>query len=202
MTDLDLEAKRLELYDRTRNELLEKQLSNSETYDKSLLTLSSAFLGLSLTFLKDIVPLAQARHFWVLSLSWLGFTVVIVGTIWSFIYGQRVIKRLLEAARRYYKEQDQTAFEVSQKYSERLDYINELSGFAFIASVIFSVAFVIANIQLEGPMSKQTNSQRITVERSQPVNQFQAVKPAQNPVQSNQQQSGTQQSNNTPKPKE
>lgn len=202
MKDENEEARRLALYDKTRDELLKQQISNSETYDKSLLTLSSAFLGLSLAFVKDIVPLAEVQHLWILFLSWAGLTLVIVGTIWSFIYGQRVIKRLLDGARRYYKEKDQTAFEESRTYSEKLDRVNEFSGFVFIVAVLLSVAFVFVNIQPVASMSKETKTQGETPKKSRPVNQFQEVKPTTTPQQGNQQQSGGQQSAATPKPKE
>ena len=39
---------------------------NQEEYDKQLLTLSSAFLALSLTFTKDVVPFHSAAHKWLL----------------------------------------------------------------------------------------------------------------------------------------
>lgn len=38
------------LYANARTELLDRQFSNSQAYDKAVLTLSSAFLALSLTF--------------------------------------------------------------------------------------------------------------------------------------------------------
>lgn len=202
MEDENEEARRLALYDKTRGELLKQQISNSETYDKSLLTLSSAFLGLSLAFVKDIVPLAEVRYLWILFLSWAGLTLAIVGTIWSFIYGQRVIKRLLDGARQYYIEKDQTAFEKSRMYSEQLDHVNEFSGFVFIAAVLLSVAFVFINIQPEASMSKETKTQGEAFKKSRPVNQFQEVKPTPTPQQGNQQQSSGQQSTAPPKPKE
>lgn len=194
------EARRLELYQKTRDELLKQQLSNAETYDKSLLTLSSAFLGLSLTFIKDIVPLGQVQYLSVLFLSWFGFALVIVGTIWSFIYGQRVIKRLIEGARRYYLEGDRKAREESDEYSKKLDRANEFSGVVFIVSVILSVAFVFLNIQPEVAMSKATGTQGEALQKSNPVNQFQEIKPTPAPPQNNQQQPSIGQSSSTQKP--
>lgn len=199
----DQEARRLELYDKTRDELLKQQLSNSETYDKSLLTLSSTFLGLSLAFIKDVVPLAQVQYLWMLFLSWAGLAIVIIGTIWSFIYGQRVIKHLLEAAERYYKKQDQTALEESRHYAKKLDCVNEFSGFVFIVAVLLSVAFVFINIQPETSMSNDVKKQGETFKKSQPVNQFQETRPATNqPQQGSQQPSGSSQSSTVQKPKQ
>ena len=94
------------------------------------------------------------------------------------------------------------AFEESRKYSEKLDRINEFSGFVFIAAVLLSVAFVFVNIQPEASMSKETKTQVETLKKSRPVNQFQEVKPTPKPQQGNQQQSNGQHSGATQKPKE
>lgn len=176
MTETEEEkARRLYLYDKTRDELLQQQMSNSETYDKSLLTLSSAFLGLSLAFIKDFVPLQDVKSSWLLMASWIGFSLVIIGTIWSFIYGQRVIKKLMVSAEKYYKGRDQNALNVSTIYSKKLDRLNEFSGLAFIASVVLSITFVLVNLNTEENMVKETKTQVETLKKSRPVNQFQEV---------------------------
>jgi hypothetical protein len=38
------------------SDLLKRQVSNSENYDRAILSLATLFLGLSFAFLKDIVP--------------------------------------------------------------------------------------------------------------------------------------------------
>jgi len=53
--------RREEIYAETRKDLLTRQLSNSEKFDGAILTLSTAALGVSLTFIKDIVPLGKAQ---------------------------------------------------------------------------------------------------------------------------------------------
>ena len=51
---------RLKLYGETRADLLKRQLSNSENADRAILSVSTAALGFSLAFLKDIVSLQDA----------------------------------------------------------------------------------------------------------------------------------------------
>lgn len=70
MKDSDNMEEFEKLYNKTRDELLAKQMSNSETYDRSMLSLSSAFLALSVTFIKDIVPVKESLCTWLLYLSW------------------------------------------------------------------------------------------------------------------------------------
>ena len=62
----DLTAEKLKLLAETRADLLKRQLSNSENYDKAVISLSTAFLGFSLAFLKDLVPIHRAEWFWLL----------------------------------------------------------------------------------------------------------------------------------------
>ncbi len=75
----DEEQKRsIELYDKFRDDLLKRQLSNTENYDKSILTLSSAGLAISLTFLKTVVPLENAEYIWLVQFSWVFFLLSIL----------------------------------------------------------------------------------------------------------------------------
>ena len=67
----DLTAVNQKLLAETRADLLKRQLSNSENYDKAVISLSTAFLGLSLAFLKDLVPIQRAEWLWLLYGSWL-----------------------------------------------------------------------------------------------------------------------------------
>ena len=53
-------------------------------YDKQLLTLSSAMLGVSLAFIKDVVQLRNAELLFVLYASWAAFGICILGVVFSF----------------------------------------------------------------------------------------------------------------------
>ena len=51
---------RQRLYEEYRKDLLARQLSNAQNFDKAVLSLSTAGLGFSLAFIKDIIPLTKA----------------------------------------------------------------------------------------------------------------------------------------------
>jgi hypothetical protein len=57
----DLATEKRRLLAETRADLLKRQLSNAENYDKAVLSLSTAFLGFSLAFLKDLAPDPSSR---------------------------------------------------------------------------------------------------------------------------------------------
>ena len=56
----ELKRRKLQLHDEYRRKVWEDSNSGSENFDKYLLTFSSGALALSLTFLKDVVPLKDA----------------------------------------------------------------------------------------------------------------------------------------------
>ena len=135
---------RQELYANARAELLERQFSNSEAYDKAILTLSSGFLALSLTFIKDIVPHAQLWHAWLLYTSWGALATAIISTVASFRVSNGAIEAQLERAHQYYIERAEDAFKTTTiaKVVERL---NIFSGLAFVVGVVLTTLFVMSN---------------------------------------------------------
>ena len=89
---------RLKLYGETRSDLLKRQLSNSENADRAILSVSTAALGFSLAFLKDIVPLSEACFPSLPYLSWGLFSLAIMVTLGSFFTSQKAIDEQLELA--------------------------------------------------------------------------------------------------------
>ena len=67
--------------------------SSADSFDKSMLTLSSGALGVSLAFIKDIVPLEQASGVTLLVISWCLFAFCILITVGSFQFSIAALKR-------------------------------------------------------------------------------------------------------------
>jgi heme exporter protein D len=62
------------------------------SFDKSMLTLSSGALGVSLAFIKDIVPLGTADWICLLKISWGAFALCILTTVVSFQFSIAALK--------------------------------------------------------------------------------------------------------------
>lgn len=137
---------RKKLYARTRDDLLARNLSNSEKYDNAILTLSTGLLGLSLAFIKDIVPLAQSHYVFLLIMSWCAFGASIVSTLVSFALSQRGIERQLEYAGKYYLEELEEFLDKKNRPKQWTDFVNYLSGILFIVGIITTILFVSLNI--------------------------------------------------------
>jgi hypothetical protein len=134
-------------YWKSLDDLNRRQISNSETYDKSLLTLSTALLGISLTFIKDAIDIDTAGAFCLLYVSWFLFSGTIITVMVSFIYGQLVIEELKISAKKYFIDGDKSENDRSQTLYRRLNIVNTLSGIFFVVGVICLALFVGINLE-------------------------------------------------------
>lgn len=132
-------------------------------YDKQLLTLSAGFLGLSLAFIKDVIPLKEAAHLWELYLAFALMTACILVVLASYQYsirGQFRVAAFWETKEEYLssdEEEVRTALlakmtllrEHIERHANRLKRVNFLSGCLFFLGVAILVLFVVSNIQRE-----------------------------------------------------
>jgi len=192
------DQQRERLHTSTRSELLERQFSNSEAYDKAILTLSSGFLALSLSFIKEILPAGSIVWRALLYTSWALLALAIIFTVVSFRVSNAAIEGQLGQAYRYYKEKDEGAFAKS-KLARLVDWLNNISGGLFIFGVVLTVVFVIVNFSEEKSMSNKSGNgptrideghivptmQKVVIdpqERGQSVPQMQQVTKPQSPA--------------------
>lgn len=138
------DQQRRRLYDAHRAELLERQRSNSESYDKAILTLSSGALGLSLTFIKDLLPTSKPLWMGVLYGSWMLLTAAIITTVASFLLSSAAINQAIEQGAEYYLHKKGEAF-ARTKLSIAVDAINYTSGAFFVVGILLTVLFVRIN---------------------------------------------------------
>ncbi len=135
-----------EIFDSFRDELYKRQLSNSEAYDRAILSLSSAGLAISLTFIKFIVPLEKAEHIFVLKTSWILFLLSVIFTLISFLIGNKGISTQLNYAEQYYIKGVAKAFNKFNLYAYLNSSFNYVSGVLFLVALSCVVSFVILNI--------------------------------------------------------
>ncbi|MBP1627552.1 MAG: hypothetical protein H6Q00_2027 [Holophagaceae bacterium] len=166
---------RLEMFNSLRNEIWSRQMSNSESYDRNLLSLATLFLGLSLTFLKDISCYPSTTYRFMLSSSWGLFALAVVCTIGSILTSQAGLNRRLEDAEQYYIEGSEDHFNKRNSYAVGTRYLNKMSAISFISAIVLTVWFVIINL----PGGKMNSNDRL--ERGAPVPSIQKV-PGQSPA--------------------
>lgn len=137
---------RQELYKNTREDLLKRQLSNSERLDNAILTLSTGVLAFSLAFIKDIVPIKMAVHSWLIKTSWWLFGLSIVLTLLSFVASQLAIKRQLKYAEEYYLNQKDEYLAKRSCFARATDALNYSSCIVFVTAIVCTIVFVSLNI--------------------------------------------------------
>lgn len=137
---------RLKLYADTRSDLLKRQLSNSENADRAILSVSTAALGFSLAFLKDIVSLQEAIFPYLPYLSWALFALSIVVTLLSFFTSQKAIDEQLELAHKYYIDRDEAAAMLRPKYAGVTDTLNKSGAILLVVGLLATCMFVGINL--------------------------------------------------------
>ncbi|HLP96844.1 MAG TPA: hypothetical protein VK149_00215 [Sideroxyarcus sp.] len=151
---IDDNKARQDLYAKTRDDLLKRQLSNSENADRAVLTVSAAALGFSLAFIKDVVPLSSAMYSILLYLSWLCFVLAIVITVASFFTSQHAIHSQLELAERYYLKHDEDALKIRPRLATITDKLNMVGAASFVVGILMTCAFVAINLGKETSMAE------------------------------------------------
>lgn len=135
-----------EMHDRVREELLKRELSNSENYDKYLLTLSAASLGFSLTALRFVIPAASAEHIWMIKLGWMLLLGCIITSIAAFWISNKAIAIELKIAEDYYLNNKQDARNQKNNYKNINSYLNLYAGSMFALAILLIVLFAMLNI--------------------------------------------------------
>ena len=139
-------------------------LSNSQMLDKALLSLSSAGLGVSLAFIKNVVSLDEATNLYFLHWSWGAFVGTIIFTLVSFITSQYGLEKqseqtldeladlddesiliLPEGADNNEYEDDKEETDTSDLPFQISKWLTRLSLACYIVAIIFTVLFVKLN---------------------------------------------------------
>lgn len=150
---MDEEQKiRNELFGKYRDDILRRQLSNNENYDKAVLSLGTAFLGFSMAFLKDFVAYKNSEFPLFLPISWILFCLSIIATVSSFFISQKGLSTQLEYAENYYLKHDDSYLNKPNKAAKWTHRVNILSAILFILAIITTIFFVVANLKNGGNM--------------------------------------------------
>lgn len=127
-------------------EVRKRQVSSSENFDKSVLTLSTSGLAVSLAFLKDFIPIGQAIGPWMLYASWALLTAATVITMLSFLASMRAQEFQQAVAEGYYQRREDPA-KKPNPWDRMVIWMNRASGASFIAGVSLTTLFVAINLQ-------------------------------------------------------
>lgn len=153
-TEIEYEL-RLKLYADARADLLKRQLSNSENADRAILSVSTAALGFSLAFLKDIIWLNNTEWNLLLYLSWAFFVFSVIVTLVSFFTSQKAIDEQLEIAHKYYIECD-AAIQIRPKCAKITEMLNKAGAILLVLGLLCTCIFVGFNLSKGKAMTSKS----------------------------------------------
>jgi hypothetical protein len=157
---------RWELFNQQKLRIWEDMQSGSDSYDQSLLTLSSGALGLSIAFIKDIVKLQDAMYLPLLYFSWVAFGCCILITVVSFQISKLAQMEQLENSRLYYLERKDENLNKRGKWAVALDGCTIGAGVLFVVALACTITFAIVNVKRRSQMPDTPVTTRLQEGRS------------------------------------
>ena len=154
--DLD---RRQQLFDQLSTQARTDQQASSDSFDNNLLTYSSALLGLSLAFIKDIVPLGSAVWLPCLYASWGLLAVCILATIASFRFGIEAQKRHQDFLYEYYINRNSEYFNKKSQWSVAVTVCGYIGAVTFFLAVVITVLFSIRNVSYMRTHAQQRHAE-------------------------------------------
>ncbi len=148
-----------EIHDAYRAELLKRQLSNTENYDKAIFSLSSSALALSLTAIKFIIPIDTAYYLWAIKLSWVLFLFTIILSLGSFLVSNHGITKQLSIAEDLYIKGLVKAQTEKNYFANLNSVLNYITGTMFVLAISMTIFFVTVNINGSSKMSNEKKPQ-------------------------------------------
>jgi hypothetical protein len=144
------DARRLALYDEHRKQTWQDIQSSTDNFDKNLLTVSSAALGFSVAFLKDVgkdaAHLSSASWHSILYASWICFAACIVTTVFSFRLSVAALNEQLDYLHQYYQQKNDSFLTKKSAATRTLDVFTWAAAAFFLAGIICTILFCIKNV--------------------------------------------------------
>ncbi len=146
------------------------RISNYEKADAAVLTLASLFLGLSITFLKDIVKPSEAVGLGLVVASWVLFCASIASVLGSFYTGRQSAEDAEAQAYKFYIENDADALSDWEKKIpsiKRTKLLNTAGGVCLLLAILCWVVF--ASLNLFSPTETKENDTQMRKDQTKGV---------------------------------
>lgn len=122
------------------------QQASSDAFDNNLLSFSSAALGLSVAFVKDVVPLDSAEWLRILYSSWIAFASCILVTIASFQIAVRAQFAHQKTLADYYLKGDAKAIERTNPWTNALPFCAGIGSVCLLVGIVCTIIFASHNV--------------------------------------------------------
>ncbi len=144
-----------------------------EEFDKNVLWLSSCALGVSLTFLKELIFITQIESLWMLICAWGCWTLSIFAVFFSYHYSRLALKAAI------IKIKNGTIYDSpvsNEKFAKFTKWLNRFGVIFLFAGIIFIILFLYFNLNNKGIINggkKITTTTETTTTNSTPTTEGQ-----------------------------
>jgi hypothetical protein len=136
-----------EAYNKLKESLEITARSEAEKFDRGILTLSSIFLGLTLTFVDKIVPFHSAWYRWLLYICWPSFFVSIISILIGLLVNQEAIRQMSDNASNFFLKHNLNYRNfANHKLNRFADKLNWISFSFFVLGIGTLILFAILNV--------------------------------------------------------
>jgi len=136
--DKDEYLKRFELLDNADTE-------QARSFDKSILTLATGALGITITFANKIVPEIKADTSYFIVITWIGLGLSVVFTLISFISSQYACKSEIAILENTFHNKNGGATNIASLITS---FLNWTSIICFIIGAIYWGIFLFKNLNI------------------------------------------------------
>jgi len=126
-----------------RNALMDEYQKNSEAFDKTIITLASAALAFSVTFLNDIVPNPIIWTYALIFASWISFGLSLVIIVLSYLMA---IKTREDTIKQIDKNLSAGKENYNWRISRSATRLSWFSAGALFLGIFFYIIFAISNL--------------------------------------------------------
>lgn len=140
-----------------RKHLWEAGKSASENTDKAILTLSAGALALSMTFLKDIVPLKDVIELHLIITAWVSFGCSIACVLFSQYESRRAIEVQQQRLESHIAK-DYVSANLPNPHTEKTKKLNVFAGALFFTGLILTILFTSFNVKRYSEMNNKIGS--------------------------------------------
>lgn len=138
-------AERRQVYEKVREDLLKRSLSNSESFDRAVLSLAASIIGFTTVFLKDIKESTSSTTHIALKIGiWL-LALAVITTILSIFASQHALDQQIDRAGKVFLDGDESARGLTIS-ARATSWLNLASGLFFALGIMAFVAFITTSL--------------------------------------------------------
>lgn len=143
-----MDERKYEVYLKERNSLINAELEQARQFDKYILTLAAGTFGLSLLFIRQLVPCPEQGTICLLVTAWTAFSASIVSTLISFLLSQAACSKQRAILKTWYskKATELTENELKNVFAIWTRTLNWASMSLFIIGVVLLIIFSAVNL--------------------------------------------------------